>query len=64
MRPGFSIYFYCTVPPLSILSCFFNAVKKDGIDFVYIKATEGIDFTDPMFQHNVKGAREEGIYIG
>ncbi|MCI1696568.1 glycoside hydrolase family 25 protein [Aneurinibacillus aneurinilyticus] len=42
----------------------FNAVKKDGIDFVYIKATEGIDFTDPMFQHNVKGAREEGIYIG
>jgi lysozyme len=39
-------------------------VKQAGIVFVYIKATEGTSFIDPMFQTNVRGAREAGLTVG
>jgi lysozyme len=41
----------------------FNAVKNDGINSVYIKATEGIDFVDSMFQNNVTGARKGYLLV-
>lgn len=42
----------------------FSAVKRDGIDFVYIKSTGGDDFVDPMFLTNVQSAKNAGIAIG
>jgi len=39
-------------------------VKQEGIDFAYIKATEGGDFVDPRFQENLAGATENGITAG
>lgn len=41
-------------------------VKNDPqrISFVYIKATEGINYTDPMFVKNVKGAIAVGLKWG
>ena len=36
----------------------------DGVDFAYIKATEGGDFTDPSFAENWQGARAAGIPVG
>lgn len=35
-----------------------------GVDFVYIKATEGATYVDPMLKRNSKGAAEAGIPIG
>lgn len=42
----------------------FDAVKADGISFVYIKATEGADFKDPAFVDNYRKARNAGLKIG
>lgn len=39
-------------------------VKKASIDFVYIKASEGGDFTDPRFEANWRGAGEQRIRRG
>jgi lysozyme len=39
-------------------------VKGAGVDFVYIKATEGVDFTDESFFYNWKGARKQNIPRG
>ena len=39
-------------------------VAADGVDFAYIKATEGGDWTDPEFAANWEGAREAGIVRG
>ncbi len=39
-------------------------VRSDGIDFAYIKATEGGDHTDRLFQANAQAARGEGFDIG
>jgi lysozyme len=39
-------------------------VAGDGITFVYIKATEGGDFTDDRFEENWRGAREAGLDRG
>ncbi|RLQ91621.1 GH25 family lysozyme [Falsibacillus albus] len=39
-------------------------VKDDGIEFVYIKATEGIDFVDPKLSDYYNGAKEAGLLIG
>jgi lysozyme len=41
-----------------------TAVKRDGIRFVFIKATEGGDWTDPQFQRNWTSARQAGILRG
>lgn len=42
----------------------FARVKADGIRIVYIKATEGTDFTDPDFERNYRDAQKEGLAIG
>lgn len=41
-----------------------NIVKSDGISFAFIKATEGVDYQDPKFSQNLKGAKEAGILAG
>lgn len=40
------------------------AVAADGVDFAYIKATEGGDFRDPRFVANWAGAGAAGIARG
>ena len=39
-------------------------VARQHVDFVFIKATEGTDFTDPLFHDNWAGARAAGIPRG
>lgn len=39
-------------------------LKNSGIDFVYIKATEGGDFKDKSFIYNYEQARNYGILAG
>lgn len=39
-------------------------IKKHGIDFVYIKATEGDDFVDSEFQENWKNSKDHSILRG
>lgn len=43
-----------------------NKVKADpqGIEFVYVKATQGTDYSDPMLVKNVKGAIAAGLKWG
>ncbi|WP_126979415.1 glycoside hydrolase family 25 protein [Frigidibacter oleivorans] len=41
-----------------------NAVRRGGVDFAFIKATEGGDIADPMFQENWARAREAGLPRG
>ncbi len=38
--------------------------SKDNISFVIIKATEGITYTDPMFESNWKTAMDKNIPLG
>lgn len=42
----------------------FNAVKKEGYEIVYIKATEGKTYNDPTTQNNYNGAKAAGLKIG
>ncbi|WP_436513964.1 GH25 family lysozyme [Clostridium thermobutyricum] len=42
----------------------FTEVKKSGVDIVIIKATEGVDYIDPLFEKHYKGASGVGISIG
>ncbi len=39
-------------------------VANDGIDFVWAKATEGVDFIDTRWFSNVSGAHNAGLYVG
>lgn len=41
-----------------------HAVRKDGISFAWIKATEGGDHTDPRFLENWHGAKAAGLPRG
>jgi GH25 family lysozyme M1 (1,4-beta-N-acetylmuramidase) len=41
-----------------------NAVKNDGIEFAYAKATEGVDFIDSRYVQNMNNARAAGVLIG
>jgi lysozyme len=41
-----------------------SRAAADGVSFAYIKATEGGDFTDPLFRENWKGAAEAGVARG
>lgn len=41
-----------------------RALHASGIRYVWIKATEGIDYVDPDFHDNWRGAREAGIVTG
>lgn len=42
----------------------FTAVKNAGIEFVYIKASEGTEFTDPFFYRNYANAARAGLPVG
>lgn len=39
-------------------------VSAGGIRFVYLKATEGGDFQDPLFRENLQSARDSGLACG
>ncbi|MGG0939851.1 glycoside hydrolase family 25 protein [Brevibacillus centrosporus] len=39
-------------------------VATDGVKGVFIKATEGIGYTDPLFRANVQGALAAGLKVG
>jgi len=39
-------------------------VKKAGIDFVFVKATEGVDFVDPSFERDWAALKEHGFVRG
>ncbi|PZX18047.1 lysozyme [Breznakibacter xylanolyticus] len=39
-------------------------LKSNGVDFAYIKATEGIDYVDPLYKKNYKALREQGLLFG
>ncbi|MDU5141048.1 MAG: GH25 family lysozyme [Paenibacillus dendritiformis] len=41
-----------------------NAVITSGVKFVFIKATEGIGYTDPKFRANADGANRAGLQVG
>ncbi|MEM6332890.1 MAG: MprA protease, GlyGly-CTERM protein-sorting domain-containing form [Planctomycetota bacterium] len=40
-----------------------TAVANDGIDYAFIKATEGVGFTDSRFASNAAGAEAAGLYV-
>ena len=42
----------------------FDSVAADGVEFVFLKATEGITFKDPKFKANYQAAREAGVKVG
>ncbi len=42
----------------------FAQVKKAGIDFVIMKASEGQDFRDAKFAANYADAKAQGFYVG
>ena len=42
----------------------YKKVKNDGIEIVYIKASEGDDFKDPYFEINYENARKNGLLVG
>lgn len=42
----------------------FSILKNEGIEFVYIKSTEGAGFKDRRFHHNFRKAKEAGIKVG
>jgi len=39
-------------------------VSTSGVRFAFIKASEGTEYTDPMFADNMRGAGEAGIVAG
>ena len=39
-------------------------VRRDRIDFAYLKASEGSSFTDPRFVANARAARKAGLRVG
>lgn len=42
----------------------FDSIAAAGIDFVYLKASEGISFRDPAFMRNYVAARRAGLKVG
>lgn len=42
----------------------YSKVKSDGIQIVYIKASEGTSLEDPYFKTNYNNAKSEGLKIG
>ena len=41
-----------------------NWKQVPNVEFVYIKATEGATYIDPMYQQNIKGARAKKLRVG
>lgn len=42
----------------------FDSLRQAGVDFVFLKASEGISFRDPVFLNNYTAARSAGLKIG
>lgn len=42
----------------------FKRVAADGVNFVFLKATEGSTFKDPKFNANYEAARRAGLTVG
>ena len=40
-----------------------DAVPRD-VEFVYVKATEGATYVDPMYERNIREARRNGFKVG
>jgi lysozyme len=41
-----------------------DIIKRQGVDFAYIKSTEGADYIDPRYLYNLKEAKSAGIPVG
>lgn len=41
----------------------FKKVAKSGIEFVFIKASEGVNHRDSLFQKNIEGAKKAGLKV-
>jgi GH25 family lysozyme M1 (1,4-beta-N-acetylmuramidase) len=41
-----------------------SAVKNSGVEFAFVKATEGVDFVDSRYHSNMQGARAAGVLVG
>ncbi len=41
-----------------------DALRRDGIRFAYVKATEGLEWTDPKYREYENAARGQGILVG
>ncbi len=39
-------------------------VARAGVSFAYCKATEGVDYVDPRYYHNIVRASDAGIAVG
>lgn len=42
----------------------FNSVKASGIEVVYMKATEGINYIDPKYKEYLNSVKNSGMYFG
>jgi len=42
----------------------FDAVRNSGIEIVIIKATEGVEYIDPLFEQHYNGSRGKGLKVG
>lgn len=42
----------------------YQEVAEDGIDVVYMKATEGTSYIDPYFETNYENAKQNGLKVG
>ena len=42
----------------------FEGVKNSGIEVVYIRASEGFNYTDPYYFKNYNGAKQYGLKVG
>lgn len=41
-----------------------QVVTNGGVEFAYIKATEGVSHVDKLYKHNLSEARKQGIPVG
>jgi lysozyme len=41
-----------------------DIIKRQGVDFAYVKSTEGADYIDPRYLFNVKEAKSAGVPVG
>lgn len=42
----------------------YESVKNSGIEVVYIRASEGFNYTDPYYLRNYNGAKQNGLKVG
>ena len=42
----------------------FKKVADSGIEFVFVKASEGVNHRDTLFTRNIESARREGLKVG